>query len=676
MNVGHTTRCGWGGAPHPTTRHPAWRGLLALIVLAAMLLPAVARAADGWAADTGAIVYAVATNADGSLVVSGRRDNTVVAYDAGGAEQWTFATNGTVYDVAVSDDGGRIAVASEDRNVYLLDGSGAVLWQHRGPQTFLSVSITGDGSTVAAGSQDKSVTAFDREGHVAWTYTANDHVTAVAIYGGASGYRVLAGSRDSRVVLLGDDGGVLWQSTLNYGIRGLSVMPTGAKIAAGDNRGTLYLLDGASGATLWQSTLGSPVPAVGLSRDGDLVVAGTEGGELVTFTGEGERSQGTKTNGAIADLALNQDVSIAAVAHDQQVAVFPRAADGGFQVPEPASRWSRFIVPVLAAVAIAAVVLAGLGLRRRADGQRAWRGYARHQRGVARDVRRAWISYVFLLPTIALLLVFSYYPAFSGIVHAFTEWTPGAETRWVGLDQFRAVANNRYFWTGIVNLVIFIVTGVLKLLIPLAVAEMIFHLRSSRVQYAFRTMFVIQVIVPGVVGILLWVNIYDPNVGLANQVLRAMGLDGLARYWLGDASTAIWAIVFMGFPWVSAFALLIFYGGLISIPGELFDAAALDGASGLRRVLDLDLPLLVGQVRLLLILTFIAMVQEFAAVFLTTGGGPGSSTYVPSLELYYQAVRFNNFGGASAIGAVLFIIILGGTILNLRYVKSSVEYST
>ena len=86
--------------------------------------------------------------------------------------------------------------------------------------------------------------------------------------------------------------------------------------------------------------------------------------------------------------------------------------------------------------------------------------------------------------------------------------------------------------------------------------------------------------------------------------------------------------------------------------------------------------MLLGQIRLLLILTFIVMVQEFSAVFLTTGGGPGSSTYVPSLELYYQAVRFNNFGMASAIGAVLFLVILGGTIINLRYVKSSVEYST
>jgi ABC-type sugar transport system permease subunit len=188
-------------------------------------------------------------------------------------------------------------------------------------------------------------------------------------------------------------------------------------------------------------------------------------------------------------------------------------------------------------------------------------------------------------------------------------------------------------------------------------------------------MFVLPLIVPGVVGILLWVNIYDPNIGLANQTLRSLGLEGLTRVWLGDAETALWAIVFMGFPWISAFALLIFYGGLISIPGELFDAAKVDGASGLRTFWSIHVPLLLGQIRLLLILGFIGGVQEFSAVYLTTGGGPGSATYLPALELYYQAVRFNNFGMASAIGSVLFLIIMAGTIINLRYVRSSVEYT-
>jgi raffinose/stachyose/melibiose transport system permease protein len=99
-----------------------------------------------------------------------------------------------------------------------------------------------------------------------------------------------------------------------------------------------------------------------------------------------------------------------------------------------------------------------------------------------------------------------------------------------------------------------------------------------------------------------------------------------------------------------------------------------DGASGFRRFWSLDLPLLMGQIKLLLILGFIAGMQEFSVVFLTTEGGPYNSTYTPALELYYQAMRFNNFGVASAIGTVLFLVILGGTIINMRYVRTSTEF--
>ena len=690
----------WSGVPShfpeprpptdPTLRQPALPAKCArgrycralvratLLVLAcALLLPTVVVAAEGWLETTESVVYAVGTNADGTVIVSGRRDNSVVAYSGSGDELWTFPTTGTVYGIAVSDDGQRVAVASEDRNVYLLDGSGAELWRYRGGQTFLSVSITGDGRIVAAGSEDRTVSLFDASGTLTWQHTATDHVSQVALYGGEGGFRVVAGSRDSRVVLISGEGQVVWESTLSYSVRGLAVTANGARIVAGDDRETLSLLDGGSGKIVWTRLLGSPVPAVGISRDGSVIVAGSSAGTLSVFDPEGNLVSESGVESAFRDLSLNGDSSLAAVALEGQVAVFPRGEDGTYQVPEVESRFGQYVVPLLVAgVALVVIVAVALGLRKRPNGERAWRRVANWNRSLGREMWQARVSYFFLVPTLVMLLLFNYYPAFSGIYHAFTEWSPGIRTRWVGLKQFEDLGNNRYFWTGIGNLLILIVTGFLKLLIPLAVAEMIFHVRSPSVGYAFRTLFVLQVIVPGVVGILLWVNVYDPNIGLANQVLEAVGLGNLTRFWLGDADTAIWSIVFMGFPWVSAFALLIFYGGLISIPGELFDSASLDGASTLRRIFNIDLPLLLGQVRLVLILTFIATVQEFAAIFLTTGGGPGSATYVPSLELYYQAVRFNNFGAASAIGAVLFIVILGGTILNLRYVKSSVEYGT
>ena len=659
-------------SPSPPGR--LWTVTLTLLV--ALSLPFSTLAAGGWSTATGAVVYGVATSASGSLVVAGRRDNQVAAYDRDGKPLWTFPTQGTVYDVAVSNDGTRIAVASEDRHVYLLDGDGKELWNYRGAQTFLSVAITGDGAAVAAGSADRKVSLFNANGALLWQYTAGDQVAQVAIYGDKRGFRVVSGSRDSRVTLLSGAGKLLWQSTLSYSVRGLSVTPNGAQIAAGDNRGALYLLDGGTGKVSWQASIGSPVPAVAISPDGKRVIAGSDKGELDIFNARGDRTQQTNVGGTFNDLALSGDGSFVAVANGEEVAAYPSDSSGGFTAPKQANKLWRILAYAGAVVVLAVSIAALLGLRKRPNGERAWRESVIKNRALAHDIWKARISYFFLIPTLVMLLVFNYYPAFSGIYHAFTVWSPGIETKWVGLKQFRELGGNHYFWTGVGNLLILIGTGFLKLLIPLAVAEMVFLIKSSKIRYAFRTLFVLQIIVPGVVGILLWVNVYDPNIGLANQVLRAVGLGSLARYWLGDSHTAIWSIVFMGFPWVSAFALLIFYGGLISIPSEIIDASQLDGASTLRRIFNVDLPLLMGQFRLLLILTFIAMVQEFAAVFLTTGGGPGSATYVPSLELYYQAVRFNNFGNASAIGAVLFIVILAGTVLNLRYVKSSVEYGT
>jgi raffinose/stachyose/melibiose transport system permease protein len=113
---------------------------------------------------------------------------------------------------------------------------------------------------------------------------------------------------------------------------------------------------------------------------------------------------------------------------------------------------------------------------------------------------------------------------------------------------------------------------------------------------------------------------------------------------------------------------------LISISTDVFDAALVDGAFGLSRFWHIDLPLLMGQIKLLLMLTFIGAVQTFELVYLTTGGGPGAATYTPALELYYSAMRMDMLGLASAIGMVLFVIILSGTVVNMRTVKSSADF--
>ena len=174
--------------------------------------------------------------------------------------------------------------------------------------------------------------------------------------------------------------------------------------------------------------------------------------------------------------------------------------------------------------------------------------------------------------------------------------------------------------------------------------------------------------------ILLWVQIFDPNIGLLNQVLDAAGLAGWKHSWLGEEETALWSIVFMGFPWVSVLPFLIYLGGLMAVPQEIFDAATVDGAGVFTRIPNIDVPLLLGQIKLLVVLAVIQGMQGFYYVLVMTQGGPFHATTVPGLEMYYAAFQHSKYGYACAIAFVLFVFVMFVTVVNMTYLKSSVDY--
>jgi ABC-type sugar transport system permease subunit len=173
----------------------------------------------------------------------------------------------------------------------------------------------------------------------------------------------------------------------------------------------------------------------------------------------------------------------------------------------------------------------------------------------------------------------------------------------------------------------------------------------------------------------MWRQVYDPNTGLLNQLLASTGLSRFQHAWLGEDRTAIWAIVGVGFPFVSAFAFLIFLGGLLNINGEYFDAAKVDGARWWQRLMHLDLPLLLPQFRILLFFAIVGTVQGFASIFILTRGGPGTATYVPALQMYLR-IADGDFGYASAIGVVLFVVIMILTVFVLRFRRNEAVETT
>ena len=279
---------------------------------------------------------------------------------------------------------------------------------------------------------------------------------------------------------------------------------------------------------------------------------------------------------------------------------------------------------------------------------------------------RGRVAYLFLLPTFIFLAYFMYYPAWIAFMGAFTDWDGFNPPRFIGIENFRRAFADPVLGIATVNNLIWIVIGIfLALVPPFLVAELIFFLRGQKKQYFYRTFFVIPIVIPGVVLILLWTYFYRGD-GLINQLLGAVGLEGLQRLWIGNPDTALYALALMGFPWINVFNLLIFYAGLQGISQEVLEAAKLEGAVGITRVWHIDLPLVMPQFRLLLILAVIGNVQNIVAPLVMTNGGPGYSTYVPSLYMYKAAVQYGEFGYSMAISFLLFMVVLGLTVISRR----------
>ena len=160
----------------------------------------------------------------------------------------------------------------------------------------------------------------------------------------------------------------------------------------------------------------------------------------------------------------------------------------------------------------------------------------------------------------------------------------------------------------------------------------------------------------------LWL-LYRLELKLNRYLLPILPVYPLCRE-LGNSKTALGALIFIGFPWVGAY--IIFYGALISIPNSLFEAAKIDGCGWWKRILTIDVPLISPQIKFVFVTSFIASVQNFGRVYVTTMGGPGHSTYIPILELFYNMSKFTNYGEAAAMGLFLFIVVFGATLMNLR----------
>jgi raffinose/stachyose/melibiose transport system permease protein len=274
---------------------------------------------------------------------------------------------------------------------------------------------------------------------------------------------------------------------------------------------------------------------------------------------------------------------------------------------------------------------------------------------------------VLLLPSLLLIGIFSYYPAIRSLIGGFYAWNGFSSPTYAGLSQFREYVQSQNFTMEVKNIAILTFGSILITLVSqFTAAEIVMHMPRRAATIA-RYVLVLPIVLPPLILIEVWAYLLQPGSGLVDRVLGAIGLPQLT--WLSDPHLALISILLIGFPWISNLGFLIFLGGLQNLPREILDASTIDGAGPLRRVFAIDIPLLIPQFRIVVILSGIYAVQNFVPILLLTNGGPGTATLVPGLDMYQSAFQSDQYGYGMAIGTLLFLAMLAFTVIAMRTLR-------
>jgi raffinose/stachyose/melibiose transport system permease protein len=275
---------------------------------------------------------------------------------------------------------------------------------------------------------------------------------------------------------------------------------------------------------------------------------------------------------------------------------------------------------------------------------------------------------VLILPSLLLIGLFSYYPAVRSLIGGFYQWNGFSAPVYVGVSQFTQYVRSPTFVPEAKNLAILVGGSILITLVSqFTAAEIVIHMPRRPAAVA-KYILVLPIVLPPLVLIEVWAYLLQPGSGLVDRVLGVLHLP--QPTWFSDPHLALVGILLIGFPWISNLGFLIFLGGLQNLPKEIMDASRIDGAGPLRRVFAIDIPLLLPQFRIVVILSGIYAVQNFIPILLVTNGGPGTATLVPGLDMYQSAFANDQYGYGMAIGTLLFVAMLVFTLIAMRALRS------
>ncbi|RSM91441.1 sugar ABC transporter permease [Kibdelosporangium aridum] len=268
------------------------------------------------------------------------------------------------------------------------------------------------------------------------------------------------------------------------------------------------------------------------------------------------------------------------------------------------------------------------------------------------------LAWLFVAPAVVVYAVFVLLPMGRTIQYSLYRWDGIGASPWVGLDNYVKVFTDPELFDTILNAVKLIVyfSGI-PVVLGLAIAATIRRIATSKLAVVARTVVFIPQVIPLVAAGIAWSWLLS-STGLINQMLSAIGLDGVTRAWLGDFATALPAVGVIGAWVLLGLCTLLLLAGMSRIDPALYEAARLDGAGPFREFFSITVPSLRQEIGVCVTVTVIAALASFDIVYIATQGGPGNTTMVPGLEIYYRAFVERQVGVASALAVVLMVLVL------------------
>jgi multiple sugar transport system permease protein len=298
----------------------------------------------------------------------------------------------------------------------------------------------------------------------------------------------------------------------------------------------------------------------------------------------------------------------------------------------------------------------------------------RQSNSLRRRFRKALPAYLFVLPGMLLFVAWTLYPLLYSFVMSFAQWNLIKPSRFVGLENYVRALRDPIFWLALRNTLTYtLITVPGQMILGLGMALLLD--RPLRARAFFRTVYYIPVVTSWVVVSLIFTYLYNGQAGLINWVLRdALHLTSQNINWLGEPLTANLAIASLGIWKGIGWTMVIFLAGLQSIPPELYEAAAIDGAGGWTRLRYVTLPLIRQTTLFILVLLTIGGFQVFISVYVMTGGKPVHRTDVLLTYMYSNAFEFLDLGYGSALSYLFALMVFSLSMVQIRLLRRKVEY--